>query len=332
MVKVGIVGAGVMGKMHAACYDVLPDAQLIGIADKDVKKAGEIADTYKAKVFSSLKELLSDPVDIVDICLPTYLHKEGVIESARAGKNVLCEKPIALNAGEADEMISETKKAGVKFMVAHVIRFWPEYVKLKEIFDSQSLGRLRNLTCRRLSPAPTWSWQNWLMDSEKSGSALIDLHIHDTDFILYLLGRPKSIFSQTTKTEIGHSHVWSIFEYPGRIAMAEGSWDFAANSPFLMAFTAVFEKGVVEYNSQKEKTLAIYDGESIEYPEVESKKAEGSGNISELGGFYSEIKYFVECVEGDKEPQVVTPEGARDSLKLVLAELKSAESGEKILI
>ena len=332
MVKVGIVGAGFMGKMHAACYEVLDGAQLIGVADKDVGKAEEISDKYKIKAYRSLKGLLEDPVDIVDICLPTYLHKEAVIESARAGKNVLCEKPIALSTDEATEMISESKKAGIKFMVAQAIRFWPEYAKLKEIFDDHPLGTLMSLSCRRFSPTPIWSWQNWMMDPEKSGSALIDLHIHDTDFILYLLGRPKSIFSKTSKTEIGHWHVWSIFEYPDKIAVAEGGWHFAGNFPFMMAFTAFFEKGVVEFNSREEKTLAIYDGENIEYPEIQSKKTETDENISELGGFYKEIKYFVECVERDRAPEVITPEEAKDSLELVLAELKSAESGEKILI
>ncbi len=332
MVKVGIVGAGFMGKMHAGCYDVLPDAQLIGIVDREIGKAREIADRYGTKACPSLKELLKDPVDIVDICLPTYLHKEGVIESVRAGKHVLCEKPIALNTGDATEMISETKEAGVKFMVAHVIRFWPEYVKLKEIFDSQRLGRLKSLTCKRLSPMPTWSWQNWLMDPEKSGSALIDLHIHDTDFILYLLGKPASVFTQTIKTEIGHSHVWSIFEYSDKVATAEAAWDLPANFPFLMAFAAVFEKGTVEFDSQKKKSLAIYDGENVEYPEVQSEKMQGGGNISELGGYYNEIKYFVECVKRGEEPELVTPEEAKASLELVLTEIKSAESGQKILI
>ena len=332
MIKTAVVGAGFMGKMHAACYENLPNAQLVGIVDEDVEKAKETADTYGAKVYPSLEGLLSEPVDIVDICVPTYLHKGIVIESAKAGKNVLCEKPIALNVGDADEVISETKRAGVKFMVAHVIRFWPEYVKFKEIFDSRRLGKLRSLTCERFSPTPTWSWQNWLMDPGKSGSALVDLHIHDTDFISYLLGKPESVFSRTVETEIGHSHVWSIFEYPGVVAVAEGGWDFAANFPFRMAFVAVFERGVVEFDSRGERTLAVYDGESVEYPEIQSKKAEGGGNISELGGYYNEVKYFVECVEKNKEPEIVTPEGARDSLELVLTELKSAENGKKIVI
>ena len=225
MVKVGVVGAGFMGKMHIACYGVLPDVQLVGVADVEAEKAKEIVKGKQIEVFPSLEELLKEEIDIVDICLPTYLHKEAVVRAARAKKNILCEKPMALNIEDANEMISETKKAGVKFMVAQTIRFWPEYIRLKEIFDNGSLGKLKSLVCRRLSPIPTWSWQNWLMDPEKSGSALVDLHIHDTDFIFYLLGKPKAIYSQSNKTEIGHSHIISFFEYPEKIVMAEGGWD-----------------------------------------------------------------------------------------------------------
>jgi len=82
-------------------------------------------------------------------------------------------------------------------MVAQVIRFWPEYVKLKEIFDSGSLGKMVSISCARLSPTPTWAWNNWLLDSERSGGALLDLHIHDTDFLLYLLGKPQKASRNT---------------------------------------------------------------------------------------------------------------------------------------
>jgi len=132
MVKVAIVGAGFMGRMHAQVYRNLNKAKLAAIADSDLEKAQLLADKYEATAYSSMEELLNkEDIDAVDICLPTFLHKEYVIKAARAGKDILCEKPIALTVEDAEEMIQAAKINKVKLMIAQVISFWLEYVKLK---------------------------------------------------------------------------------------------------------------------------------------------------------------------------------------------------------
>ncbi len=337
MVKVGVIGAGFMGTMHSQCYSLVPGAKLIGIADIREEKTKELAKKFNCLAYEEAEKLLKNPeLDAVDICLPTFMHKEWVIKAADAGKDILCEKPIALNLSDADEMIEATQKAKVRFMVAQVIRFWPEYIKLKEIFDKKELGNLLSLSFSRLSSTPTWGWKDWLTDPEKSGSALIDLHIHDTDYILYLLGKPNSIFSSGTKVKGGYTHIFSTFKYPEGITIfTEGGWDFINNFPFTMAFTALFEEGVVEFNTRYEKPFAIYKEGKVDYPvlgEDIPRVTDTSGNISELGGYYNEIKYFVECVQEKKKPDIVTPEEARNSLALVLKEMESADKGEKICV
>jgi len=337
MVKIGVIGAGFMGSMHSQCYSLIPEVKLIGIADIRKEKAKELSEKFNCLTYNDAEKLLKNPeVDAVDICLPTFMHKEWVIKAADAGKDILCEKPIALNLSEADEMVKTTQKAKVIFMVAQVIRFWPEYIKLKEILDKRELGKLSSLTLFRLSPTPTWGWKNWLTDPEKSGSALIDLHIHDTDYILHLLGKPTSIFSSGIKIKGGYSHIFTTFKYPeGVTIFTEGGWDFINNFPFTMAFTALFEKGIVEFNTRYEKPFVIYKEGKIDYPilgEDIPRVTDSSGNISELGGYYNEIKYFVECVRKKKKPEIVTPEDARDSLDLVLKEMQSADKGEKICV
>jgi len=320
MIKVAIVGAGFMGGMHAEVYRNLNKAKLIALADVDLKKAQLLADKYEARAYRSLEELLNqEDIDAVDICLPTFLHKEYVIKAARAGKDILCEKPIALTVKDADEMIQMAKEAKVKLMIAQVIRFWQEYVELKKIHQTGELGRLLSITLTRLGSTPIWAWDNWLVDVERSGGAFLDLHIHDTDYLFYLLGKPTSLVSRVSSGRLKYAHVFTTFSFSGKvIVFAEGGWDMPDNFPFTMAYTALFEKGTVEFNSRNEKTLAIYrPGKKVEYPSLKPElktRGSGEGNIN------------------NEEPTQASAQSARDSLEIVLSEMKSADSGKIIEI
>ncbi|HDN97871.1 MAG: hypothetical protein DRP67_02000 [Candidatus Omnitrophota bacterium] len=338
MIKVGILGAGFMGNMHATVYSLFPDVKIGGIADIRGEKAKALAQKFNTIPFYNPDELLKrEDITIIDICLPTFLHKEYVIKAAELKKDIICEKPIALTVEDADEMIKACKENRVRFMVAHVIRFWPEYKFLKEIYDREKYGKLLTINCQRFSPAPTWGWENWILDGEKSGGAIIDLHIHDTDFVLYLTGKkPSKIYSKGEKKGNTFVHISTIFEFPdGLIATCEGGWDFPPNYPFVMSYIAKFEKAVVEFNSRNSPTVVVYESSGkIERPSFEPKKLEGvmEGNISELGGYYYELRYFIEHVVHNKPFGVVTPEQARDSLDIVLKEKKSAEEGIEITL
>ncbi len=337
MVNVAILGAGFMGKVHAECYSNLSKAKLVAVADIDQKKADELAKKYNACSISQPNKVIEDEnIHLIDICLPTFLHKEYAIKAAQAGKHILCEKPIALRLEDADEMIKEAKKAGVKFMVAQVIRFWPEYVKLKQIYQEGTLGKLLSLSLTRLGLLPTWSWNKWMLDPEKSGGAILDLHIHDTDYLLYLLGKPISLFSQGIKTKIGYGHIFTTFTFPeGIVAFVEGGWDIVADEfPFTMTYRAIFEKGVIEFNNRKEMTLSVYSkGKKVEHPSLQDKLfplKNFGGNISDIVAYFLEIKYFVECIENDTSPILADATSARDSLEVLLLERKSAEEGKVV--
>ncbi len=327
MVRVGLVGAGFMGKMHANVYSVLDDATLVAVADTAPGVAAEVAGQWDARAYESFEDMMAaEKLDLVDICLPTYLHAEYTVKAANAGVDVMCEKPMAMTVEEADRMIAAARDNNVRLMIGHCIRFWPEYEILKEYTDSGRLGRLKSINLTRVSPLPVWCWDGWLLDESRSGSAVLDLHIHDTDYILYLLGQPDEIFSRGTQDKNGLSHIYTTMTFGNTVASIEGGWDFNDTFPFKMAFRAVFEKGALAMDGGP---LTIYeDGKDPVQPEIDRMEAAGAGgNISDLGGYYREIKYLIDCIVNNKPLVTVTPQSSRQSLAVVMEEIRQAKAG-----
>jgi len=340
MVRVGVAGLGFMGGTHAQCHAALPNAKLAAVADPERDRREKFAELYGAKPYASLEEMLTSDIDMVDITMPTYLHREAVLAAAAAKKHILCEKPMALNAAQCDEMIAAVKKAGVKFMVAHVIRFWPEYVVIKEILDSGRLGKVKWASASRVSPPPTWSWKEWLFDPKLSGGAVLDLHIHDLDFLAWILGKPKMLSTAGVKTKRGGldtAFTTMTGHAKGGVSFAEGCLEMAEGQPFTMGLRINLEGGSIEFSSRLTPSLLVAPaGGGVEHPhvpqpEVPSVGSAGSaGNISALGGYFVEVKYFVDCVAENKTPDVVTPEEAKYAVDLCLAATSSADTGQAV--
>ena len=331
MVKVALVGAGFMGAMHSACYGAMPNAQLVAVIDKDRDKAKALAAAHGAKVYKTVNAVLKQAdVDIIDICLPTYMHCRFIKKAAQAGKNVVCEKPLSLKKAEAQRTIAAVREAGVKFMCAHVIRFWPEYQLLKRMKDEGSLGKLLSLNLTRMSPTPDWAWEGWLTNGELSGGALADLHVHDADFVRYLCGDPVKVDSIGVKSpERGWDHVFTNYQYPDMAVTAQGGWNLPTGYGFYMAYHAVFEKGSLTFDMRLSPavTLCTNDGQVShpEPPKPDIGAAAAGGNISDLGGYFIELKYFVDCVENGTEPTIVTGEDSVKTVDLIVQEIKSCE-------
>ena len=335
MIKIGIIGGGFMGKMHANCYRSLQNVRVVGVCDVQQDRAMEIANLTGARVFTDANELINNKeIDAISVFLPTNLHKEFVIKSAQAKKHIFCEKPFALKVKDAEEMIKEAKKAKIKLMIGMVLHFWPEYVEFKRIVDSKIYGRLVTLACTRLSSRPVFGWDKWYFDPKQSGGAALDLHIHDTDYIYYLLGKPKSVYSLRKGTNKNLEYIYTNYKYKDTVVNAEGGW-VERSFGFVQAIRGVFEDGtVLEYNS-KNQPLIIYGKEKeelVNIPELKVNSVNTGGNISELSGYYNEDKYWIKCLQNDKYPERVTPEDAKASLEIVLKEIKSAEIGKEILL
>lgn len=336
MIRVGLIGAGFMGSMHSNVYSLLPDAKLVAVCDLDLKRAEELAQSHGAKVYTDADELLHDDalnLDLVDICLPTLLHTEYALKAAKLGFNILCEKPFTLDLESADKIIAATEEAQVEIMVGQCIRFWPEYQYLKEAVEKKTFGEVQGAWFSRLSPLPTWGWENWLLDPARSGGAAFDMHIHDTDFILYLLGKPQAVTSRGVIDQYGMSHISTQYKYDDLMVVGECGWNYPASFPFKMQYRVICQQAVISFDGT-ELLVYPYDADSykVELAKEATEGATSSGNISDLGGYFNEIKYYIDCLSQNQSPQTVTAESAKQSVAVTRAELESAKKGKTIIL
>lgn len=334
MIKIGLIGAGFMGGTHAACYESLLENgsfKITAVADPDLERAEKLAAKFGAKAYSTGKELIENgDVNTVDICLPTFLHAEHALFAMEKGYNVFIEKPVCLHEDEAVRLLEMKKKTGARVAVGHCIRFWPEYVYLKKLVDNKSYGRLISGVFKRISPRPLWGWDQWLLDGGRSGSAALDLHIHDVDYVRYILGIPESIKSEVTSANGNNEHIFSLYKYDEVVVSIEGGWDYPSSMPFEMEYRVRFEKATVVFNSGKTPSLMLYNEDGTNTQPVPEQKfdseSEGlGGNLSSLGGYYNEIKYFLECLKNEDEIKIAPLEEGIESYRLAMKEIQAAE-------
>lgn len=338
MQKIILTGFGFMGTMHAQIYQKLKQARIVAVVDSasDKAKASMKELGVDAPLYDSLETALAEvEADVVDICLPTDLHVENALIAIKAKKHLFCEKPLALTQGDGKKIADAAAKAGISAQVGQCIRFWPEYMAFKKFVQSNKAGKLLSLTLQRRSSLPTHSMDQWILDPERSGGAALDLHVHDSDFILYLLGMPKAVRSLTPGDQPGPSQIFTQYLYDGVSVTAECGWNYPPNWGFQMAFQAVFEDGAVEYDSGADPTLTVTIGQGekkplpFKNPSIGTSST-GTGNISALGGYFNELQSFVRALEAKRPPETATLEDATQSLKVVLAELKSAKTGKSV--
>lgn len=339
MLGIGILGIGFMGKTHFDIHRSLKKkAKVAAICDGDpVKRAGDWSaiagniggagqkvDLKGVNVYAKAEEMFADPaVDVVDICLPTYLHAKFTVAALKAGKHVICEKPMAMSSAECAKMIAAAKAAKKQLYIGQCIRFWPEYAAAKKIMDSKQYGKVITAVFQRRSMLPTWSWENWLMDPKKSGLDALDLHVHDADFVAYAFGLPRAVVSVGTGLAKGRlDHIVTSYEYPdGKMVIAEGAWEYNPSFPFSMQFAIHMEKA----------SLSLLPGEPLTLHLAKGKKK--VIKVPGGTGYDHEMAHFLDCIAKGKRSDILTPESAMASIRLVENEIKSAHAkGKRVVI
>jgi predicted dehydrogenase len=263
--------------------------------------------------------------------VPTSLHAELTISAARAGKHVLCEKPMAMGLDEADRMIAAADGAGVTLMVAHVLRFWPEYERLGTLVADGRLGALRALSCHRLVTRPG-PYAPWLLDPEQ-GLGLAEVAIHDLDIVAHLVGRPRAIAAHGVRDGAGWAHLQTLLRRAdGVVASVETGWGTPAAEPFVAGFRAVFEDGFAEYDSRRRPTFWVVGPDGVEEGESPQAETEGGPWAFDVAGYLREVEYFAACVGDGRPPERCLPGDARQAVELVLAALEAANADGQIVL
>ena len=302
MLKVGLIGVGGISGAHIPAWLNLEGAELVALCDVRPEQMEKYPDIRHYTNFDDM--LANEELDILDICLPTFLHVEYAIKAMNNGINVLCEKPISLNRDDVKRVYDVAKNNNVKFMVAHVIRFWREYEFVKSVYESGKYGKLLSGSMKRLSAFPAWSWDNWMRDEARSGFVPYDLHIHDLDFLIYAFGAPKKTNSFRSKKP-DQDYINVTYDFGDFFINAESSW-YASPYPFTAGFRFQFEDAILSNEGQG---LKIYErGGNVVSLEEAATGDTGEINLPKSGAYAEEIIYFADCVKNNKSPEKVKPE------------------------
>ncbi len=328
MIQLGIIGLGFMAATHLKAYRQVTGGRVAAFCNPSGRHldgdfstvAGNLPgqeplrwDMSEVKAYRDVDAFLADPnFEAVDICAPTHTHADLVLRALRAGKHVLCEKPLARTAVQGRAMAAQARAVNRLLMPAMCLRFLPSWVWLKNAIQEGRYGKTHGVHFRRVAQPPGWG-QGAFLDGTKSGGGLLDLHIHDTDFVQFCFGKPRSVFSTGfSKVSGAVDHVMTQYEVAsGASVTAEGGWAMSPGFGFNMSYTAVFDRATVDYDlSRGDNALKLFqDG-----AEPEVLKPDG------LDGYAGEIQYFLDCLRDGVPLATVTAEDGVSALEICEAE------------
>jgi UDP-N-acetylglucosamine 3-dehydrogenase len=310
MLRVGVVGVGMMGQHHVRVYSELAKegkVELVGIADANFERAKELAKKYGTIPYADYHELVNENLDAVSIAVPTSLHKEVALEFIKAGTSVLVEKPIADTIENGEAIMKAAEEAGVVLAVGHIERFNPALLKLKEVVDRGELGKIVTITAKRVGPMAT---------RIRDVGIIIDLGVHDIDIISYLFGEPvKTVYARAGNV----LHPAGVEDHALiTLGFEEGSGIVETNwlTPHKTRTLNVVGTGGIAYLDYIEQSLKLYNHEWIKEAKIQKKEP-----------LRNELEHFVECVEKGKRP-IVDGKAGLHALKVALLAQESAKTGK----
>ena len=334
MIRIGIVGLGFMGVTHYKAMQKVRGGKVVAVCTRDRRKlggdwrgvqgnfggSGGVQNLESVAQHPEVNALIADEnVDLVDICLPTPMHYETCNAALTAGKHVLVEKPISLSPRQADRLLDTARKEKRILMVAHVLRFFPEFRLIKEMLESREYGRIQAMHMKRIISKPNWR------DPKENGGPAIDLHIHDVDFLQYLLGMPTAVTSAGYLDRDGLvEYVHTQYEYVGkRMAVsAESGWLSQAGCPFEHGYDVYFEDATLKFNSS-----------SGQPPQILARNGKTRRpRLSSRDGFVAELQEAVDSVQSRKPSRIIGGQSARNSIAICLKEIESARKGRRVRI
>ncbi|MFC0470398.1 Gfo/Idh/MocA family protein [Halalkalibacter kiskunsagensis] len=327
MLKVVVVGTGVMGCLHLNTWSHQSGVKIVGIIGRNNEKRDELAETYACGSLETLQELLNVDVDVIDICLPTYLHEESIKEASKYCKHIICEKPLALNVDSCRSIIDVCKEQKIQLFVGQVLRFFPEYVDAWRKVKEGAIGEPGVVRLSRGAPFPRGK-DAWYGDQSKSGGVILDLGIHDFDWLRWTFGEVERVMARK-KVIIRENHP---IEYAlvmlrmtnGTIAHVELSW---SKLEFEASFELAGKKGMISYNSNESKPIQM----QLLEEEKELLPLIVPTSILERSPLDRQLAHFKECIEKGEEP-IVSYNDALKSVEIAEAAITSVRLGKPVFL
>ncbi len=329
MLKAAIIGCGFIHGTHRNAYAQLEKeglAKLVAICDIRKEKLTELP--YDGlNLYTDVDDLLEkEELDMVSICLPTYLHKDMAIKFMKAGINVVCEKPMSLQYEDCMEMLRASEETGKYLMIAHSARFGRDLRIIKDFLDSGKGGGLVSAFFQSADGTPYWSFEDWYKDGTRSGGCMLDLQAHNLDLINWFFGLPK--YTSTTAkqcapdfTGFGSISANMVYEN-GVFVHSWCDWGIP-NNKHLKRYTRInLEKGYIYSDRMNTKELVWVDGETGEITDLSNLRPELQG----LSTQYCEIKHFIECMEKNVPIEMGNPIESAKVIKIMRAQESSAKN------
>lgn len=327
MIRIGLLGAGSMAAVYAERIAAVDDATVGAVASPTNAPAFVAAHAPEATAYADVDELCADDtLDAVAILTPTHLHRLGVEAAAAAGLDVICEKPLARTLEDARAIHRAVEDHGITFLTAHVVRFFPAYATARDRVAAGEVGTPGVATARRAFGHA--GSRGWYDDHDASGGVLLDLAIHDFDFLRWVLGDIERVFTRHVRWErdgVSEVALSVLRSADGAVGHVESWWVEVPSVPFSTAFEIAGDEGLIEYDLDDVQPLRTFGQEAVHVP----RDPVGHEIPLARDGYRRQLDHFVACVAGDVEPAVPAEEGVR-SLQVALAALESATRGQPV--
>jgi predicted dehydrogenase len=319
--RLGVLGAGFAGATHARSALRIDGAQVVAVAALPLEGAAALARECGARVASADEICAADDIDLVVVATPTHLHARYAIAAATSGKHVFCEKPLARTLADAEAMVRACDEAGVALAVGHVVRYFKEYQRAKQLLDDGTLGRPAIATLVRGNFA-VGSAREWYLDPAKSGGVVLDLMLHDLDTVRWWFGEPSRVYARRFTGSAGLEYALATIRYDDRpIVHVEASW--AEHAGFRTGFELRGDRGMLVHDSRAASPIALQSPAGPAGPAMMA-----TPTLHETPYLVQLRDLIARIARGDR-PLVDGREGLR-SLALGLAVIRSADTGEVV--
>ncbi len=327
-VRLGVIGAGTIGTIHALASLETNAAQVVSVSSRSREHASALADRIGAQVTESPDALLDNPdIEAVIVATPTPTHERYALLAAEKGKHVICEKPLARDLAAAQRIVAAADRAGVMLLAAHVVRFFPEFVALHKAVMDGTVGNAAIVRMSRIATFPHGAGE-WHNRPEMSGGVILDMALHDLDWLLWTLGSAERIYAKGL-----YGRGYPFLDYAlltirfasGAIAHVESSW--AETGGFRTHGEIAGDQGLLTYDSDEAAPFAL----ALHEPEPAAPGVEVPTAYTAVSPYVLQLERCARCIRGDAQP-MTTPQQALATLRLSLAALESVETGQPITL